>query len=428
MKKITSILIALAMVISTVIAVPVSAETVDGFDGTPATELKGKGDAASPYLISNAAELAYARNQINAGDWKDKTFKLTEDIDYDNQEWEPIGNDTNKFTGIFDGNRHKIMNLKITNGYKYIGVFGFVNMGTVKNLGIENLNISAACTADGAGGIVGYIHYDKSVLSNCYIKDSTIVDSSYGKDHPVGAVVGSIGTNVKIDNCYAYGVDIWNNRGITGCFFGKLNLDGSTITNCYVAKTALKPELGNSANRYGASYAFGYTNGKTATIENCYSAAEDTEGYNGGSADSYSHWLDSAKSAVVTKSATVSQVEAGLVTELEDTVFTTDIHVNGGYPCFKHEACFVLTDVTITSDNKVAVTVTRKAGVTLAPQVYIVSFNENRFITAAIATLDKDTFEFDADVNLDAATKIKVFVWDGMRPVTMSYEEPVSEN
>jgi hypothetical protein len=90
-----------------------------------------------------------------------KTVVLTDDI-----EWTPIGtmnlDDMNDhscmFQGVFDGQGHKISNITYTTDKPVCGV-GIVgmNLGEVKNLTAENINIS--CTDNylmAIGGVVGY--------------------------------------------------------------------------------------------------------------------------------------------------------------------------------------------------------------------------------------------------------------------------------
>ncbi len=70
-----------------------------------------------------------------------KNYKLMNDIDLSDIEWTPIGNeDGHYFHGNFDGQNFTISNLKIESSdqSKYIGLFGCVSGGTIKNLNIEN--------------------------------------------------------------------------------------------------------------------------------------------------------------------------------------------------------------------------------------------------------------------------------------------------
>lgn len=61
------------------------------------------------------------------------------------QEWEAIGDDENPFTGTFNGNGFIISNLKITSKTaEYIGLFGFVQGGTICNVTLKNVDINSA--------------------------------------------------------------------------------------------------------------------------------------------------------------------------------------------------------------------------------------------------------------------------------------------
>ena len=79
MKKVFSLLITLAMLISTM-AVPVSAsDDATAWDGTTIdTEWEGTGTETDPYLISSAAELAGLSEKVwNAVDNKTNTVDAT---------------------------------------------------------------------------------------------------------------------------------------------------------------------------------------------------------------------------------------------------------------------------------------------------------------------------------------------------------------
>ena len=63
-------------------------------------------------------------------------------------------NDVNNFTGVFDGNYNIISNaVSNQSGSDYIGVFGYVGSGgQIRNLGVENVNITGN---NYVGGLVG---------------------------------------------------------------------------------------------------------------------------------------------------------------------------------------------------------------------------------------------------------------------------------
>ena len=134
---------------------------VEIWDGKSLTEPKK--DAEGNYIVNLASELAWlaaavngtlddTRATVDPQTFKGKTFKLTQDINLDFNEWTPIGNSTNKFQGTFDGQGHTIANLLITGNNSYVGLFGFTTEGEIKNLVVENAKVSGRL---GVGVVAG---------------------------------------------------------------------------------------------------------------------------------------------------------------------------------------------------------------------------------------------------------------------------------
>jgi len=162
----------------------------------------------------------------------------------------PVGTGATKFTGTFDGLGHTISNLTIyrptTNS---VGLFGSVDSGTVKNVGL----VGGSVTGDSrVGGLVGY--NDGGSISNSYATGEVtgtgdgddvggLVGKNYGSisnSYATGAVTGTgddvgglVGENYNrsssISNSYATGaVEGYNNvGGLVGYFFR------GTISNSY---------------------------------------------------------------------------------------------------------------------------------------------------------------------------------------------------
>jgi len=153
----------------------------------------GTGEPNDPYLISTAEDM----NGIGAdsNDW-DKHFLLVADInlaDYTGTQFNIIGNDSNHFTGVFDGNGRVIYNFNysIDDTAEAIGIFSYLGArGQIKSLSIENLNIDAP-NCRYVGGLTG-------------INDGTIsCCNSNGKivaDEPVGGLVGRNNLTGYIEN------------------------------------------------------------------------------------------------------------------------------------------------------------------------------------------------------------------------------------
>ncbi len=118
-----------------------------------------------------------------------KSYRLMADIDLANAEWTPIGSHDAPFEGWFDGNGHTISNYVITDANAdYNGLFG-VATGNIKNLTIENFNITY--TTDFmtyAGGLVGHMSGD---IDNVNVS-GTIAITNLGSTSYVGLLAGLV--------------------------------------------------------------------------------------------------------------------------------------------------------------------------------------------------------------------------------------------
>ena len=150
------------------------------------------GSMNNPYLISSGADLAYLAQRVNSGNtYAGSYFRLVANIDLDGREWTPIGNGTNSFQGIFDGQGHNITNGNINNNtnpgnnnYIYLGLFGSVgNANTasvVKNVEIKQFTINLTREGDLDGGRGYYIGtlvgglFRNATAENCAIVNSNI--------------------------------------------------------------------------------------------------------------------------------------------------------------------------------------------------------------------------------------------------------------
>ena len=152
------------------------------------------------------------------------------------------------FTGVFDGNDHKITNLTIDDGgpgNNYLGLFGCIGDGEVKNLGLESVFVDG--TGDCVGGLVGR---NSGSISNCY---STCDVNSLSD---VGGLVG--GNYGSVSNCYSTGSVRGAGNGVGGLVGG--NSWGS-VSNCYSTGNV------NGVEDVGGLVGWNYY----GTVLNCYS-------------------------------------------------------------------------------------------------------------------------------------------------------------
>lgn len=207
-----------------VLVVLVSSTTFGAYGG-------GTGSSGDPYRIYTPEQM----NDIGAtpADW-DRHFKLMANIDmsiYTGTGYNIIGNSTDKFTGTFDGNHHKIRNLTYTTttAVDSVGLFGFVDYGgQIKNLGVESVQITGGSYV---GGLVGSNY--SGLLTNCYVTGSVCGTGLYSY---VGGLVGynNSGTiefsevkgNITGAGNYVGGLVGYNNSGTIEFSYVKGNVTG----------------------------------------------------------------------------------------------------------------------------------------------------------------------------------------------------------
>ena len=163
------------------IATPIS--VYKSFAATVVLPWTGAGTEADPYVITTTNQLNYLAARVNADsnedDFAEKFFELGADIAYTyNFIWDssssennfsPIGCYGQPFRGHFDGKGHVISGIRIYKGGsstadQSVGLFGFVDGGTVKNVFLRDANIYGYTDI---GGIVGYL--SGGSVTNCLL-------------------------------------------------------------------------------------------------------------------------------------------------------------------------------------------------------------------------------------------------------------------
>lgn len=187
----------------------------------------GNGTIDNPYLISNGSEFIYFKNLIEGNDanlYKDKYYKLSNDIDFDNHSFTSIGNilsdNENIFMGNFDGNGYSLNNILIDNpntydSIDYYGIFSTTKNATISNLNISNINIKVKDSSNNMriGTISGVSLVDDSsdntsdILStfkNISINNSVIdiSDTLYDKNTYIGGFSGYLDKKINAYNIY----------------------------------------------------------------------------------------------------------------------------------------------------------------------------------------------------------------------------------
>ena len=205
-------------------------------------------------IITTADELQAMQYDLSG------KYILMNDIDLSGYEWTPVGNnDMGPFKGVFNGNGKVVKNLSINRPSETMqGFFGYASNAIIKNVGLENVDIS--CKEYSAGLLAGsddpssYMSYSTASITNCYVTGKLKARAGVsGLALKLRGTVEACYTNVSIS------VSTGGNGGLIGTF------GGGSIKNSY-----------SEGNMYGmhsgVSGGFIGDIGYNAVVENCYSS------------------------------------------------------------------------------------------------------------------------------------------------------------
>jgi len=202
---------------------------------------EGSGTETDPYLLMNASDLYGLASLVNAGEgfhntaYTNKIIKLACDIKVNNglatewktstdnaptNSWTPIGNGTNAFYGIFDGNERTISGLYLNTTRNYVGLFGYTINSTIKNVSLKNTYFKTTATDNASsnngtknasvmGSIIGH---GEGTLENIY-SDAILVGPGGTNGAQIGGLIGRV--QEKFEN----GANAVHECHITNCWF-----------------------------------------------------------------------------------------------------------------------------------------------------------------------------------------------------------------
>ena len=238
------------------------------------------------YTVTSADGLMNIAKLVNGGK-TDINITLTADIDLTGKNWTPIGTSfSNKYTGTFDGGGHTIKGLTVTTYDQFVGLFGSIgNAGTVKNVMMEDVQITSNRSSGFAGGVAGY---SDGTIENCSVSGSVsgtvyvggVVGAQWegsitgcsssatvkGMVH-VGGVVGQTNGSATLTACYATGnvtLEIDPKKNIAGGGLVGMNA-GSSLLACYA--TGNVTSTGSST---GYVHIGGFLGDNYTTVTACY--------------------------------------------------------------------------------------------------------------------------------------------------------------
>ncbi len=164
---------------------------------------KGSGSYTSPYVITNAKQLARMAYLFRYGGGYGKYFVLENDIDLSAHEWFPIGggeylstterNPNNKyyFQGHFNGKGHTVKGLNISTTGDYIGFIAKANCAEIMNIKFTDVDIKAGSYAGGVCGLASY----NNTISGCSVSGSISA-----KDN-AGSITAAADGGTNINGC-----------------------------------------------------------------------------------------------------------------------------------------------------------------------------------------------------------------------------------
>ena len=226
-------------------------------------------------VIKTADELQAMKDNLSG------KYILMNDIDLSGYNWEAVGvDDVNPFTGELNGNGYVISNLKINKPIEdYQGLFGAVMGGTLKNIALENVDVTGGGYVGALAGAIqgditnsysmGSVSGDVSVGGLVGYIDTGSINDSYSTSSVtgVGIVGGLVGlVQGNIINSYSKG-SVMGNAAVGGLAGGILQGDitnsystGSVTGDTVVGGLAGGIEGGNITNSYSMGSVVGKTN------------------------------------------------------------------------------------------------------------------------------------------------------------------------
>ena len=217
----------------------------------------GSGTEAAPYEIPDVGKLTALQTQVNENgfSYSGKWFRLTNNIDLNNEPWTPIGVDTgHPFSGSLDGGGKSISGLNVNTSTQYAGLFGAVGEIAVQSLTLQDGSVTCTNGATSwCGGLAG--RSGSLLLNDVHIVNMAISGDGLGG---TGGILG--GGSASMTACSNTG------GSVSGRYAGGLTGKGFTESDF----TFL--ECSNSAAVTGRLYAGGMTGcnkSASAKFTNC---------------------------------------------------------------------------------------------------------------------------------------------------------------
>jgi len=357
----------------------------------------GSGTEAAPYEIPDVGKLTALQTQVNENgfSYSGKWFRLTNNVDLNNEPWTPIGVDTgHPFSGSLDGGGKTISGLNVNTTKQWAGLFGRVEppVGTaviMRELTIENGSVKTTRATSWCGGLVAQTTGDIT-LNRVTVKNLTIEGVGIGG---TGGLVG--GSSAVMTDCRNEG------GSVTGEYAGGLAGKGSTNGQDYVFSGCT-----NSAAVTGRLYAGGMTGcnkSASAKFTNCSNVGSISGGERAnGIAAMGDSFIACINAGTVNSSGGQANGITGAAVDITQCGNTGT--VNGGIAAgiarhaMRIEKCYNTGKISATAGNAAAY------GIAGSVRWYI-----------------KNSFTYNVDTQVPLVSNIKVGTYGDKNEVTNSY-------
>ena len=289
----------------------------------------GSGTEAAPYEIPDVGKLTALQTQVNENgfSYTGKWFRLTNNIDLNNELWTPIGVDAlHSFGGSLDGGGKTISGLKVETNGAWAGLFGSVRGTygvpmTMRDLTLKNGSVKFTSSGTScSGGLVAAVEGETALeLRNVVAENLTVSGGIFGS----GGLLGR--GRVAMTNCHNRGGSVTGGYagGLAGMGYSNLQdhvLAGCTNSAKVVGKRTAGGMTGNETHSYG-SYTDCTNNGSISA----------TQGYASGIAAGGSYERCSNSGAVTGQQAAGICVNGSKATNCSNTGAVTGTGTGTGY-------------------------------------------------------------------------------------------------
>ena len=317
----------------------------------------GDGSAENPFVIETPEQLAkMVVESSEENHFKNQYLKLANDIDLGGKYWHSI----RTFEGFFDGDNHKIKNMKIfnepyknswgsnstinSNWYYNYGLFHTVECATIKNLGLENVYCD-----NSYGAPLAYSVLQNTTIENCY---------SSGFSGGSGLFGSVTNYNIRIRNCYSSATVL--NAGIARQLYSSKSYGGCIVSNTFFCGKLLSSDDNNSSAPFASTIesqeGYQYTE-----LYNCFAGSAGANGIGFANTQMHSQlfncYFDKGSTYGIKSNETTEKIdlrsignerfkqkETYLDSELWNTsyqwdfenIWAVDPEINNGYPYLKN--------------------------------------------------------------------------------------------